>query len=133
MPNLIRKIKTFESTFDFSSSDQGEFVGTAIHFNDNLMFNCIELTSFGDDHFQSSICKCCGFEGCSTGSWVSLRRLGDFFLFIPAIEAMSEGKWETVEYSPPYFLRKHGVPAFSAIRYMELDLRPTAPSFIMRV
>lgn len=120
MPNLIQKIETFESTFDFTSSGQGEFVGTAIHFDDNLIFNGIERISFEDDRFQSSICNCCGYEGCSSGSWVSLRRLGGFFLFIPAIEAMSEGKWESVEYSPPYFLRKHGVPAFSTVRYNEL-------------
>lgn len=120
MPNLIQKIEKFESTFDFTSSGQGEFIGTAIHFDNNLMFNGVELISFEDACFQASICNCCGYEGCSSGSWVSLRCMGDFFLFIPAIEAMSEGKWESVEYSPPYFLRKFGVPAFSSVSYNEL-------------
>ena len=120
MPNRINQIQAKPKSFDFSSSGLGKLDATSVWFNDFEFFNALELLSVDADFFQSEVCSCCGCEGCSSGSWVSLRRFGEAYLFVPAIEEMLEGKWEIDEYGPPYFLRKYGVPAFSEEKYLEL-------------
>lgn len=114
---------------DFSSSGQGKVDVTALYFDENQFFNAIELLEYGDKQFQTETCRCCGYTGCSSGSWVTIRQCDDYVLFIPAIEAMGEGKWEKEEYSPPYFLRKYGAPALSKPTYTELNkVCPILPS-----
>lgn len=129
MPLAIRTINTKPIQLDFSSSGQGKISATALYFDENQFFNAIELLDFDGEQFQTQTCNCCGFAGCSSGSWVSIRRCDDYVMFIPAIEAMGEGKWEKEEYSPPYFLRKYGAPALSEFLYNELTtLCPNLPS-----
>ena len=120
MPTLINQIHTKPQAFDFSSSGGGKVDATSVWFNDFEFFNAFELLSIDGDSFQSQVCDCCGYVGCSSGSWISLRKFGELYLFAPAIEEMLEGKWEIDEYGPPYCLRKHGVPAFSKEKYLKL-------------
>lgn len=122
MPFLVNSIETKSKKFDFSWSEQGEFVCNALWVNGLELLNAIELLDFEGGSFQTHLCSCCGVEGCESGSWAALRSFGDYILLVPAIERMSEGSWERTEYSPPYFLRKYGVPAFTKQQYEGLVL-----------
>ena len=117
------------SQLDFSNSGQSTVSVTTVQFDETQFFNAIELLDYDDGGFQTQICSCCGVEGCSSGSWVSMRCTDNHIIFAPAIEAMREGKWESEEYSPPYFLRKYGAPALTKSQYKELtEMQPQLPS-----
>jgi len=128
MPTLVNDIQLKSHKLDFSSSGQGKFNATSVWFDNYEFFNALELLWIDKGCFQTQLCRSCGCEGCEGGNWVSLRKYREYFLFTPAIEVMLEGKWELTNYTPPAALFKHGVPAFSAKKYLDLkstvDLLP---------
>jgi len=87
---------------------------TALEAAEIQVVNALELVHWEDYGIQVEVCDHCGCSGCGAGNWISLRRLGDSVVWIPFWSEMLKGEWELSEYSPPYFLRKHGVPIFSA-------------------
>ncbi len=121
MPLLVDTIEIKSKMFDFSSSGRGRIDDMSLWVNGKELLNAIDLLDFSGGRFQTQLCSCCGIDGCEPGSWAMLRSFGEFIILIPAIEAMLEGSWEKIEYSPPYFLQKYGVPAFTNKQYEDLS------------
>jgi len=126
MPTLINDIQLRSHVLDFSSSGQGAFNATSVCFDGYEFINALELIEISDCVFQTQLCRSCGIWGCEAGNWVSLRKFGEYYLFIPAIEEMLEGKWERSNYTPPSSLYKYGVPALSHQVYLDLKKKVAA-------
>src|SRR4051812_33590200 len=92
----------------FSSSGQGSVPVNSIYADDENLANAIELIDFDDDPIQFQVCDHCGYPGCASGGWLSLRRLGQFVFLMPAFGKMDMGSWEANEYAPPYFTNLKG-------------------------
>ena len=117
------RIDTLEAVpveLDFSSSGQGRHTSTAIHADDVPLINAIDLVEFDAGGTQVHVCACCGYSQCESGNWVALRRLGEFVVWVPALERMEAGDWEREEYSPPGFLASPGAPFFTPAAWEQL-------------
>ena len=101
-----------EITFDYRSAELGFLSTHGVHSGDVCLINNVDRVDFTEDPVQVTLCHCCGFPHCDSGGYVSLRRLGERVLWIPAFRTMADGDWELNEYTPPKFLRQHGVPLF---------------------
>ena len=81
------------------------------------------------DEDQFLVCEACGFVHCKSGDWVSLRLAGPLILIMPAFESYAENEDANTEYSPPWYIRKKGIPYFDLPTYESLRLRhPVFPS-----
>lgn len=130
----VFNFSTYKRQFDFSSSEQGKLTYTALKADDEILINMIELFESDDNStFQFIICENCGVTHCEPGNWLSIRKSGDFVLFIPAFNKILEAD-ELNEYKPPNFFNtkgalilmsnqfqdlKHKVPAFANIRNLK--------------
>jgi hypothetical protein len=104
------KFKTHKKQFDFSSSEQGKPVYTALKIDDVEFINMVEMIDGTIDEncgFQSIICDHCGFYKCASGNWMAIREFGDFVFFIPDFENIKE---DTIgaEFDPPNYLKNKG-------------------------
>lgn len=124
-----REFKAKPKKMDFSSSGQGSVEVTAIYADDENLANAIELMDFEGDPIQFQVCDHCGFPGCSSGGWLSIRKLGEVTLMVPAFSEMDRGTWEASEYDPPYFTRVKGSVLMDEQKYREIGaLVPKLPS-----
>lgn len=77
-------------------------------------------------NFQFLICEHCGVTHCETGNWVSIRKSGNYILFIPAFDQMLETS-DSDEYKPPNFLKTKG---FLLLTVQEFEnLKEKVPAF----
>ncbi len=93
---------------DFSSSGQAIVDVTALYADGESLMNAIELMEFDRDPIQFIVCDHCGYPGCSSGNWLSIRKIGENVIIFPAFTAMDDGEWESSEYKPPHFTRTKG-------------------------
>lgn len=117
---LVSNFELRKNQLDFSSSGQGRFDATELVADGIQLVNAIELLDFADGAVQLIVCEACGHIGCEPGSWAAVRRVGDTVVFVPAIDAMREGNWESNEYSPPRYIMKHGPIVFDLATYQAL-------------
>jgi hypothetical protein len=105
---------------DFSSSGQGWRSATAIEAAGVRLFNAIELIDVEATATQVHVCEGCGIPRCSSGGWVTFRRLGDRVVWIPAWDKMADSAWEQTEYNPPFFMESKGAPVFGSATWERL-------------
>jgi len=105
---------------DFSSSGQTVVDVTALYADGGNLMNAIELMEFDCDPIQFQVCDHCGYAGCSSGDWLSIRKIGESIIILPAFTVMDVGEWEASEYDPPYFTRTKGSMLLEAEKYEEL-------------
>ncbi len=117
---LVTNFELRKNILDFSSSGQGRFNATELVVDGIQLVNAIELLDFADGTVQLIVCEACGIIGCEPGSWAAVRRVGDEVAFVPAIDAMREGDWESNEYLPPRYIMKHGPVVFDLATYQAL-------------
>lgn len=115
-----KEFKAKPKKMDFSSSGQGTADVTAIYADDETLANAIELMDFESDRVQFHVCDQCGFPGCTSGNWLSIRKIGELVLMLPAFREMDRGAWEASEYDPPYFTRVKGSILMDNQKYREL-------------
>jgi len=125
----VQRVEAVPVELDFSSSGQERIAATAVRAGGVRLFNAIEFVGFESGAMQVYTCECCGCTGCECGGWVTLRRLGECVVWIPAWDEMAEGEWEFREYEPPAFLSSRGAPVFSSISWDHLrSLEKSLPS-----
>lgn len=136
--------KAKRTTMDFSSSGQQKVEVTTVYADGEKIANAVELMDFEEDPVQFEVCDHCGFPGCASGGWLSIRKLGELTLMIPAFSAMEEGAWEASEYCPPYFTRTKGSMLLAKDNYRDLvallpklpraeSIRPISPYELARL
>jgi hypothetical protein len=88
---------------------------------EDCLINAVSLCDFSADPCQLEICSC-GQIGCSSGSWVSFRRVNDFVVLIPAFRYLIEGdEYERMDFQPPRsFVSPDMSAAISVSDYSEL-------------
>jgi hypothetical protein len=123
-------ISTFQKKFDFTSSEQGMPTYTSLKADDEVLINIIEHFEADEDltddsTFQFLICEQCGFVQCEPGNWLTVRRSGNFVLFIPAFNDILEEP--EFDYQPPYFFKTKG--AFILTLQEFEKLKETVPAF----
>lgn len=117
---IPEKFEVKPQKMDFSSSGQGTVNVTVLYADGEKLMNAIELIELNADPIQLHVCDHCGYPGCSSGEWVSIRRIGQSVLLIPPFMFMDEGEWEASEYDPPYFTREKGSILMRGEKYEEL-------------
>lgn len=115
----VESIRSRRTRFDFTSSEQGQRDVVQVLFDDVTFANAVELTGWGNKPFQVFVCEQCGYEGCASGNWLTLRRVSDFVTFVPAFEYM-ESDEEGVDHSPPSYILERGAPKLTRQLYEEL-------------
>lgn len=101
---------TYKKPFNFTSSEQGKPIFTALKIDDKDFINMVEgLEGEIDDNqiFQTILCDHCGCYQCASGNWVALRQLNDLIFFIPAFDDLNTEIGEGI-YHPPYEFRQKG-------------------------
>lgn len=123
----IKSIVAVPCHFDFKDSG-GPIVDTVSVFVDReRLINSCDFFEYDEEEFQTEICEVCGTPGCSSGSWVSLRKINDTPVFVPAIYAIKNDELNGV-YGPPKYLQTMGPIKFSNTAYLELRrLAPQLP------
>ncbi len=119
------EFKTYKKQFDFSSSEQGKQIYTALKIGEVEFINMIEGITVeidGEQIFQAIICDHCGHYHCASGNWMAIRNYNNFIFFIPAFEDIA-AEPNSGEYEPPYYLKTNGafwIPMFEFERMIEL-------------
>jgi len=104
------EFKTYKKKFDFSSSEQGKPIYTALKVGEVEFINMIEGIDGEIDEeqiFQSIICDHCGYHHCASGNWMAIRNYKDYVFFIPAFGNIA-AEPNSGEYEPPYYLKREG-------------------------
>lgn len=110
----IQNIETVVIEPDFSRSGRNFSPVTAIEADGVRLINALEQIRVERETTQVEVCESCGIPHCAPGGWVSLRRIGDRAIWIPAYERMESNGWTESEYRPPSFFWTRGIPLFSA-------------------
>ncbi|HEX2268417.1 MAG TPA: hypothetical protein VHH35_02735 [Pyrinomonadaceae bacterium] len=117
----IEKLELRPGTLDFTSSGQGWRKVTQLFADGIQLINAIELVDWGADDTQFLICEACGMEGCKRGDWVRIRRTDSLVFILPSFDYIwAERADDKTEYSPPRYLKTHGVGYFDRSNYEDL-------------
>lgn len=110
----IEQIEAVPVELDFSSSWGTMHSDTAVQASGVRIINAIGLVEYDPERTQVEICEECGVVHCQPGGWVVLRRIDENVVWIPAWRVMEEGRFQFGEFRPPDYMRKVGIPLFSA-------------------
>ena len=110
------------SKLDFGSSGQDKLDVFQLFADGIQVINAIELVDWGEDS-QFLICEACGYTGCQSGDWVSVRRSGSLVLFLPSSEYVWREEKDYMEYRPPAYFKKLGIPYLDFATYENLRSR----------
>jgi len=118
---------------DFGSSGQGKHHGFQLVLDNTVLINAIELVDWDEEPTQFPICEACGYVHCKRGDWVSLRRAGPMILLLPTLEFVEGEGDDRMEYRPPEYIFKKGIPYLNLATYDSLRVSntcfPSADSF----
>ena len=114
------------STLDFGVSGQNKFEVFQLFADGVKLINAIELVDWEDDS-QFLICEACGYSGCKSRDWVSVRRSDSLVLMLPASEHVWREEKNYMEYCPPAYFKQRGIPYLDSATYE--DLRSKHSSF----
>jgi hypothetical protein len=119
------------ATLDFTSSEQGLYEVTQLFAGDVQLINAIELVEWDEEEAQFLICEDCGFSHCKPGDWVRVRRSDSLVLILPSLNYVRpEREEDTIEYSPPGYLRMRGIAYLDRSTYENLTSQhPSLPPF----
>ena len=82
----------------------------------------MEWTDWTSNPVQLQICEACGYEGCASGGYVHVSRLGEFVLWTtPQIDIRDE--WEVSQFRPHPALTELGAIAIDARAWNEWRAR----------
>jgi len=90
---------------------------TQLFVDEIQLINALELVEWDQEHSQFLICEACGFEGCKSRDWVSVRRSDSLVLFLPSSEHVWREKKDYMEYCPPAYLNQRGIPYLESANY----------------
>jgi hypothetical protein len=115
------------STLDFGSSGQGKHPVWQLFADGVELINALELVDWDSEETQFLVCEECGHMGCKSADWVSVRRSDSLVFILPASNYVWGDKKDKDVYSPPAYLKKHGLAYFEFSTYE--SLRSRHPSF----
>lgn len=111
---------------DFSSSQQENPSWTRVTCREVVLCNTLEWVQWLENPVQVVLCEACGYDGCASGGYAHISRLGDHILWTrPQINESDD--WERVQYQPAWPLRRFGaviiaVPTWAQWRVQVSDL-----------
>ena len=116
-------LRLSKAVLDFRSSGQARRSVTQLFSGETLLLNGLELADFQEPAFQAVTCEQCGHEGCEPGGWISLRRLADDVLWIPAwseLDCSDSSMGDLLdEMGPPAYL-EHGYLLIESVAWSQL-------------
>lgn len=115
----VEQVQLRSALLDFTSSGQGHYQATQLLLDGELFSNAVELASWDAERTQALLCTACGFEHCSSGSWVMLRSAGALRLFVPVFTEWPNEQ-DRLEYGPPALLDERGAPLFEPATFAAL-------------
>lgn len=119
----VEALSAVPVALDFSSSTGRAHASTAIQAGSVRLINALDLIEFDPEATQVHVCNHCGSAGCQSGGWVTLRRLGEGVVWVPALERMKNGdEFARERYSPPAFMASAGAPYFLPGAWRQLRL-----------
>lgn len=126
---MIWIVQDFEArpvNLGLSSAGQGYRPVTAIRAGGVSITNALELLEVCPEQTQVEVCEC-GITQCAEGGWVSMKRLGNHVVWVPAWEDTGRHEADAVEYAPPPFIESLGAPVFTpecwgALRVLNYEL-----------
>jgi hypothetical protein len=102
------------------------FGGTELWADDVLISQAIEHVAWDKDPIHLAACTNCLKGDCSDGAWLSIRRAGNYVLFLPSFWPwLEDDSYDQGYDDPPAFLQK-GARLLDRSRY--LDLRSLVPA-----
>ena len=110
------------SKLDFTSSGQPKRPVSQLFADGIKLINALELVDWEEDS-QFLICEACGFTGCKSRDWVSVRRSDSLVLILPSSEYVWREQKDYMEYSPPAYLKEKGIPYLDSETYESLRSR----------
>ena len=116
----IKNPEITPSKLDFGSSGQDKRPVFQLFADGIQLINALELVDWDEEHSQFLICEGCGYTGCKSGDWVSVRRSDSMVLFLPSSEHVWREKKDYMEYCPPAYLRQRGIPYLDSATYETL-------------
>ena len=122
----IKNPEITRSTLDFGVSGLNKFDVFQLFEDGIKLINAIELVDWEDDS-QFLICEACGYSGCKSRDWVSVRRSDSLVLMLPSSEHVWREEKDYMEYCPPAYFKKRGIPYLDSATYE--DLRSKHSSF----
>lgn len=92
---------------DFSSSSQRNPSWTRATCSGVLLCNSLEWVRWLDNPVQVVLCDACGYDGCASGGYIHISRLGNHLLWTrPQIN--ESDAWERDQYQAAWPLRRFG-------------------------
>ena len=116
----IKNTELKPSTLDFGSSEQGAFQVSQLFSEGIQLINALELVDWDLGETQFLVCEECGYTGCKSGDWVSLRKSESLVLILPASSYVWGEKEDKHEYSPPSYFKSRGIPYLELSTYESL-------------
>ena len=102
------KFEIYPKQFDFTSSEQEKPTYTAIKIGDYEFSNLVESIEFESQFsFQHIICDHCGFSGCASGNWLSIRKNDEYIFFIPNFIDMKDEDLGA-DFQPSHYFKVNG-------------------------
>lgn len=114
-----KKVYTKKAILDFSSSGLGKKETSELYLDDFRLSNAIDLVEYNSDATQFTVCPECGTTDCSSGDYLSLRRIDKNVAFIPAFEKMRDDS--NAQYSPHKEISKLGGILLDKYQYLEVQ------------
>ncbi len=105
----VRELSVESVSYDFTDAGLGRGRSNRVLADGVEIANLASTVDLDDVTTQVVVCTSCGYPGCAPGGWVSVRRLGEFALIIPAFSRMAGSEDELREYAPPPYLVERGV------------------------
>lgn len=116
----IKDPEITRSSLDFGLSGRDKFPVFQLFVEDIKLINALELVQWNEEHSQFLICEGCGYAGCKSGDWVSVRRSDSLVLFLPSSEHVWREQKDYMEYCPPAYLKQRGIPYLDSATYQTL-------------
>ena len=116
----IKNTELKPSTLDFGSSGQGTCPVWQLFSEGIELINALELVDWDPEQTQFLICEECGYTFCKSRDWVSVRKSESLVLILPASSYVWGEREDKDEYSPPSYLRSHGIPYLEFSTYENL-------------
>jgi hypothetical protein len=109
----VERVQTRAVEFDFGGAALGRHRDRELLADGQLIANMLGRSSAEEaGAFQTTVCDCCGHQGCSSGAWMAVRRLGQATVWVPDLRAFDAEPWVSAQYEVPYVFRKRGCPLF---------------------
>ncbi len=112
------RVHTKNTILDFRFSGQGKKETTELYLDDFRLSNAVDLVDYNSDSTQFIICSECGMTDCASGDYLTLRRIDNSVVFIPAFEEMRDDS--DFQYTPHYEIAKTGGILLDKTRYLEV-------------